>query len=106
MSNLDGDSTTGTKFEVHTEADLGARAAHPGSTLADLYDPEVMPAELRQAHRALDAAVDRLYKRGGFSDDRERVEYLFGLYEALIAKQPLVRPAKPRRERQAAVSAS
>ncbi len=38
------------------------RPAHPGSTLADLYDPDVMPTGLHKAHRALDAAVDRLYR--------------------------------------------
>ena len=38
------------------------RPAHPGSTLADLYDPDVVPTGLHKAHRALDAAVDRLYR--------------------------------------------
>ena len=71
------------------QAVLTARAAHPGATLADLYDPDVMPPNLRQAHRALDAAVDRLYKRSGFADDRERAEHLFGLYEQLVARLPI-----------------
>jgi hypothetical protein len=44
-----------------------------------------MPVELRKAHHKLDAAVDGLYKRGGFASDRERVEYLFALYEKLVA---------------------
>lgn len=76
---------------------LDVRAAHHGSTLADLYDPDAMPGDLRQAHRALDRAVDRLYKRGSFADDRARVEHLFGLYEKLMARLPT--GAKPRKRR-------
>jgi hypothetical protein len=63
---------------------LDARAAHPTSSLADLYDPDTMPADLRKAHRALDEAVDRLYRRAPFESDRDRVEHLFGLYERLV----------------------
>jgi hypothetical protein len=47
-----------------------------------------MPPDLRHAHQALDRAVDQLYKPAGFLDDRERVEYLFGPYEGLIARLP------------------
>ena len=65
------------------QAVLDARAAHPGSTLADLYDPDVMPVDLRKAHRALDQAVDRLYRKAPFDSDRERVEHLFTLYEKM-----------------------
>lgn len=54
------------------------------STLADLYHPNSPAKELRDAHRALDAAVDRLYRPKGFADDRERVEHLFRLYEQLV----------------------
>ena len=64
---------------------LNARAAHRGASLVDLYDPAVMPADLRRSHQALDKAVDRLYRRAPFTSDRERVEYLFGLYEKLVA---------------------
>ena len=74
---------------------LDARAAHPGSTLADLYDADVMPADLRRAHRALDRAVDRLYRRAGFGSERERVEHLLGLYEKRAA--PLTTDAKRKR---------
>ena len=63
---------------------LDARAEHPASSLADLYDPDTMPANLRKAHRALDAAVDRLYRAKPFESDRDRVEHLFGRYEALV----------------------
>lgn len=63
---------------------LDARAAHPTSSLADLYDPDTMPGDLRKAHAALDAAVDRLYRAAPFASDRDRVEHLFGRYEALV----------------------
>lgn len=44
-----------------------------------------MPADLRKAPHALDAAVDRLYRVKSFASDRDRVEHLFGLYEAPVA---------------------
>ena len=65
------------------QAVLDARAAHPDATLADLYDPDLMPPNLRKAHQALDRAVDRLYRRRRFSSERDRVEFLFMLYEKL-----------------------
>ncbi|MBI1339449.1 class I SAM-dependent DNA methyltransferase [bacterium] len=68
------------------QAILDARAAHPGATLADLYDPDTMPADLRAAHRANDRAVDRLYRARRFESERERVEHLFALYEAMRAR--------------------
>ncbi len=67
------------------QAVLDARAAHSGATLADLYDTNVMPRNLRRAHEAVDRAVDRLYRPAPFSGDRERVEHLFGLYESMVA---------------------
>ncbi len=70
---------------------LDARAQFPGSTLADLYDADAMPPPLRKAHRALDAAVDKLYRSAEFAGDRDRAEHLFGRYEALVA--PLVAAA-------------
>lgn len=82
---------------VLAQAVLDARAAFPNATLADLYDPDAMPPELRRAHQELDRAVDNLYKRGGFESDRARVEHLFMLYERLIA--PLQGAAPPGRRR-------
>ncbi len=64
---------------------LDARSKFPNSSFADLYDPDAMPSPLRKAHRALDTAVDRLYRPRGFSSEVERVEHLFKLYEGLIA---------------------
>ena len=82
---------------------LDVRANHSSSTLADLYDPDVMPAPLRTAHRGLDDAVDKLYRGGAFGSDGDRVAYLFTLYEKLVA--PLVVAAyqpKGRRSRKRA----
>ncbi len=77
---------------------LDTRAKFPNSTLADLYHVDVMPAELRKAHRDLDRAVDKLYRSKSFNGDRDRVEHLFGLYELLVA--PLsARQPKARRRR-------
>ena len=84
-------------LEPLAQAILDARAEHPKATLADLYDPDAMPPNLRKAHQALDRAVDRLYRRGGFKSERERVEHLLGLYEKLVA--PLTAEAKPKRRR-------
>jgi MmeI, DNA-methyltransferase domain/MmeI, target recognition domain/MmeI, N-terminal domain/MmeI, C-terminal domain/MmeI, helicase spacer domain len=86
------------KLAPLAEAVLAARAAHEGATLADLYDPDLMPANLRKAHQALDRAVDKLYRRGGFESDRERVEHLFSLYEQMV--KPLL-AGKPKRKRRA-----
>jgi hypothetical protein len=70
---------------------LDSRAQFPHSTLADLYDVDAMPPQLRKAHHALDGAVDKLYRSAIFSGGRDRVEHLFGLYEKLVA--PLVAAA-------------
>ena len=85
------------KLEPLAQAILDARAAHPSATLADLYDPDLMPPNLREAHTKLDRAVDRLYRPAGFGSDRERVEHLFALYEAMQA--PLL--AQPKRRKAA-----
>lgn len=65
------------------EAVLEARKQFPTSSLADLYDPLVMPPVLMKAHQALDKAVDVSYRSTPFTSNEERLEYLFGLYEKL-----------------------
>lgn len=87
------------KIRAFAQAALDARAAHVGATLADLYDPDVMPPDLRKAHRALDSAVDKLYRAAPFNSDRERVEHLFGLYEKLVAPLTALAAAKPKKGR-------
>jgi hypothetical protein len=85
------------KIETLAQAVLDARAAHSTSSLADLYDPDTMPGNLRKAHAALDLAVDRLYRPAPFASDRDRVEHLFGRYEALV--NPLEREAAKQNKR-------
>ena len=64
---------------------LDARAVHQKgnspASLADLYNPATMPANLSTAHKALDRAVDAAYGKKGLKTDAERVAYLFTLYE-------------------------
>jgi hypothetical protein len=86
------------KIRALAQSVLDARAEFPNSTLADLYDVDVMPHQLRKAHQELDKTVDKLYRPAPFTGDRDRVEHLFGLYERLIA--PLARVArKPKKPR-------
>ena len=91
------DDKARSKVRALAQAVLNARAIYPNSTLADLYDPDVMPDDLRRAHRALDQAVDGLYRKENFQSDRERVEHLFTLYETLTA--PVLAAAIPTRNR-------
>src|SRR3546814_14391636 len=77
------------KIEALAQAVLDARAEHPDASLAELYDPDTMPANLRKAHAALDIAVDQLYRTAPFVSDRDRVAHLFGRYEALVSPTEL-----------------
>jgi hypothetical protein len=63
---------------------LKARELYPDQSMAKLYDPELMPEELKYAHEKNDALVDSLYLKSGFKDDIHRLELLFKLYEKLI----------------------
>lgn len=63
------------------------REKHSEKTLAQLYDPDKMPEGLRDAHRQNDLAVERCYRLKPFESDEERLEYLFKLYEQMIAKE-------------------
>jgi len=87
------------KLEPLVQAVLDARAAHPHATLADLYDPDLMPPRLRQAHPSLDRAADRLYRPTAFASERERVEHLFMLYEKMRAPLEARMKEKPRRRK-------
>lgn len=66
---------------------LEEREKHPDKTLAELYDPDKMPADLRKAHHLNDLAVERCYRSKPFESDEERLEYLFKLYEQMIAEE-------------------
>ena len=86
------------RFEAVTplaEAVLAARALFPEETMANLYDPVLMPPALLRAHLELDRAVDSLYSRRKFESERERLEILLSLYE--MKAVPLhVRPGRRR----------
>ena len=62
---------------------LDVRKEYPDSSLADLYDPNTMPAPLLKAHQALDKAVDRAYRSAPFTSESQRVAYLFEEYQKL-----------------------
>lgn len=64
---------------------LLARENYPEKTLADLYDPEKMPEDLRAAHEKLDAIVESCYPGAPFPNDEARLECLFKLYEKMTA---------------------
>jgi hypothetical protein len=64
---------------------LLAREAHYPATIADLYDPETMPDNLRRAHDANDALLESIYIGRRFKNDTERLEKLFELYTKMTA---------------------
>ena len=75
---------------------LLAREAHFPATIADLYDPERMPPNLREAHERNDETLERIYIGRRFKNDTERLEKLFEFYTKMIAQQAAA-PMKARR---------
>ena len=65
---------------------LLAREAHFPATIADLYDPENMPENLRHAHERNDEVLERIYIGRRFRNDTERLEKLFELYTKMTAE--------------------
>jgi hypothetical protein len=66
---------------------LLAREKHFPATIADLYDPEDMPQDLRRAHEKNDEILERIYIGRRFRNDTERLEKLFDLYTKMTADQ-------------------
>ncbi|AZO10564.1 class I SAM-dependent DNA methyltransferase [Mesorhizobium sp. M3A.F.Ca.ET.080.04.2.1] len=64
---------------------LLTREGHFPATIADLYDPENMPADLREAHERNDEVLERIYIGRRFRNDTERLERLFELYTKMTA---------------------
>jgi hypothetical protein len=64
---------------------LLAREAHFPATIADLYDPETMPENLRMAHERNDEVLERIYVGRRFKNDTERLEKLFDMYTKMTA---------------------
>lgn len=73
-------------IEKLAQAVLDARAEFPDSSLADLYDPLTMPPTLARAHKQLDRAVDRLYRKEPFATDADRVAMLFEKYQQVTTE--------------------
>jgi hypothetical protein len=65
---------------------LLAREAHFPATIADLYDPDAMPANLRAAHERNDETLERIYIGRRFKNDTERLEKLFELYTQMTGR--------------------
>ncbi len=74
---------------------LLAREAHFPATIADLYDPEAMPANLRAAHDRNDETLERIYIGRRFKNDTERLEKLFELYTKMTAAKDRGEKKKP-----------
>ncbi len=87
------------RIETAARAILEAREAHSSSSLAELYDPLLMPKDLVLAHQNLDKIVDNAYGYKGKTSDSERVAFLLGRYQNLTSLFPLVSRARPERIR-------
>lgn len=74
---------------------LLAREAHFPATIADLYDPKLMPDDLRHAHERNDEVLERIYIGRRFRNDTERLEKLFEMYSEMTANRA---PAKKGRK--------
>lgn len=74
-------------LDEHVFNILDEREQHSEKTLAQMYDPDKMPQGLKEAHHQLDLAIEKCYRSKPFANDEERLEYLFKLYEEMIAKE-------------------
>ncbi|MCX8452966.1 DNA methyltransferase [Paenarthrobacter ureafaciens] len=76
---------------------LDVREYHCERTLAELYDPDKMPEDLRVAHAEIDALVDSIYSRRGYETDEQRLSDLFAMYEEMTNAEAAKAPAKKTR---------
>ena len=84
-----------TDLTACAEGILLAREAHFPATIADLYNPDHMPENLRLAHERNDEVLERIYIGRRFKNDTERLEKLFELYTQMVEKQKNIeKPAK------------
>lgn len=82
LSDASKEKLTQAAFRV-----LDVREYHCEKVLAELYDPNLMPADLRQAHGEVDALVDSLYSKKTYETDEQRLSDLFAMYEAMTADE-------------------
>lgn len=83
---------------------LDVREYHCEKTLAELYDPDLMPQDLRDAHAAVDALVDSIYSKKPYETDEQRLSDLFALYEQMSAEEAAKAPVKKSRASKKAVA--
>ena len=83
---------------------LDVREYHCEKTLAALYDPELIPDDLRQAHSELDALVDSLYSKKPYETDEQRLSDLFAMYEQMSAEEAVNATVKKTRAPRKAVA--
>ncbi|WKT88267.1 hypothetical protein QYR02_12510 [Microbacterium maritypicum] len=76
---------------------LDVREYHCEQTLAELYDPDKMPQDLRAAHAAVDALVDSIYSKKPYETDEQRLSDLFALYERMTAEEAAKAPTRKTR---------
>lgn len=75
------------EIETLAEEVLLVREDHVEKTLAEMYDPNKMPEDLKEAHHALDSAVEKLYRSRGFQSQEDRLSFLFNKYEELVSRE-------------------
>lgn len=68
---------------------LDERSKFPEKTMAWLYNPDTMPSGLKQAHKELDLAIERIYRLRPFDSDAERLEFLFKMYDEMTKRDTL-----------------
>jgi hypothetical protein len=84
-------------IEEKAQKVLDTRLSFPESSLADLYDPLMMPPLLVKAHNELDKAVDLAYRQQPFTSEANRMVFLFELYEKYTSDLFTVAKKKPTR---------
>jgi hypothetical protein len=82
---------------------LLAREAHFPATIAEMYDPDTMPADLRAAHDRNDEVLERIYVGRRFRNDTERLEKLFELYTKMTATKVAIPKRKQTPQKKAIV---
>ena len=83
----DPDDVHKASIEKVAEEILKIRRKYAGQSLADLYDPNLMPIDLLEAHHKLDREVEKAYSTEPFKGDSERIAHLFSMYNTKTMNQ-------------------
>lgn len=75
------------ELEIYALKILEEREIYSEKTLAQLYDPDIMPTRLRELHNQVDLVIEKCYRSKPFENDEERLGYLFKLYEQMIEEE-------------------